>query len=88
MAAVWAAGPEPMMTTLECAILLAKRGVETLNGAEEIWEDTVAGPAGVVRCWNDVAAATESPTVERTEEEAVRRKIEENSLVVLAGEGL
>lgn len=43
---------------------------------------------GEVLCWMVAAAATDSPTLDRTAAGVARRKIEENSLTVVAELGL
>lgn len=77
MAAVWAAGPEPTITTLEC-MLRAVPGVVVLVRREEVERGVVGGVEGR----KVVAAARARPQFERRGEEAKRRKVEENRMVV------
>lgn len=78
MAAVWAAGPEPMMIILECmvravpgVVMVVRRGVLGVSGV-----------VGGVEGRKVVAAARARPQLERRVGEAKRREVEENRMVV------
>lgn len=64
MAAVWAAGPEPMMTTLLCIVR----------------ERAMTGAGAVGFCFVREAAATRGSPELLLRREAERRKAEENTL--------
>ena len=92
MAAGWAAGPEPIIMTLECIVLDIAFGGEVEKGVVrvvrvgvEVGERRCAGrdgrEAGAVVCfgWKVEAAARVRPKDERR---GARRKAEENSVLV------
>lgn len=79
MAAVCAAGPEPIMTTLLCTILDADVEL-TRTGVARGWDRTEA--VGEDFWCRDDAAAAVNPREDRRVEKGKRRKIEENSLTV------
>lgn len=81
MAAVWPAGPEPMITNLEC--ILRECVLEVTDRFEE--ESPAAGDA---RWLCMAAAATGREKKEKKREEDARRSVEANSLAVGAGLGV
>ena len=94
MAAVWAAGPEPIMMTLECIAfvlgfggkvekgVLRVVGVE-MKGGERRGAGRVCNDAGAVVCfgWN-VEAAAAARVTPKDERRGARRKAEENRMLV------
>ena len=87
MAAVWAAGPEPMMATLVCGGVIF--GLEVDVEKEEEWEAGRKGAfekgflgavVGYGFCWKVEVAARERVRLERRGVRRGRRKVEENSL--------
>lgn len=76
MAAVWAAGPEPMMTTLECMV---REGEKERRGAGG---RVVCADAGGVCGRKEVVAARVKGRLERRGGEEKRRKVEENRMMV------
>jgi hypothetical protein len=66
---------------LECAILVARQLALTLNGVE-VGRGRAAADGDDFR-WNKAAAAIDNPTLDRRGARGARRKIEENSLVIL-----
>lgn len=93
MAAVWAAGPEPIMMTLECIVLTLGFGGKVEKGVLRVVRGEVEGgerrgagrvccnDAGAVVCfgWNVEAAARVRPKDERR---GARQKAEENRMLV------
>ena len=93
MAAVWAAGPEPIMMTLECIAFVLGFGGEVEKGVLRVVRGEVEGgerrgagraccrDAGAVGCfgWKVEAAARVTPKDERR---GARRKAEENRMLV------
>lgn len=69
------------LITFECAILEEIWAALTLKGVAGVKER--AAPEGEGLFWNEAAAATERPTLDRREEIGTRRKIEENSLIIV-----
>ena len=91
MAAVWAAGPEPMIATLvwgDWGFMVGRvevkvRRCRVLVGEEEEKRGEVGAPA-VGFCCEAVEAATVKGRPERREVWSLRRKVEENSLKVVS----
>lgn len=78
MAAVWPAGPDPIITSFECILLESTFGVPAKFTADK--------PAfGDTRLLCDVAAATGTENKDKTREEVARLKAEANSLAMYAG---
>lgn len=90
MAAVWAAGPEPMMATLVWGTLDMLEGGEKLAEWEEKEREAataengfLCAAVGLGLCWKADVTATERLRLERRGWRKGRRNVEENSLKVV-----
>jgi len=83
MAAVWPAGPLPMITSLLCIFLAPAVALPCMDPAVD------ASPAVVVFFWFTDAATAKGKEIEDRKVRALaRRKVDENSLAVLCLSGV
>lgn len=80
---MWAAGPEPIMMTLEC--MVRGFGAVLPRGAENVGR---FADGGVVLGWKVAAAARVREKLERSGREEKRLKVLENRMMVVGWDGI